>query len=305
MKNQNDKDFEWLIVDDGSNDGTDKLIEEYQKENILNIRYFYKENGGKQRAVNFGVEKAIGEYFFIVDSDDFLSFDAVSKIKEYALSLPENFGGMVFRKINIKEKDYEKIKFIVDSDDFLSFDAVSKIKEYALSLPENFGGMVFRKINIKEKDYEKIKFSEKYLDTNPVDIVFKYNILGDKGEIFKTDVLKKYPFPEIEGEKFVPEGYIWNRIGKDYTLRYIDYGIYFFEYLPDGYTNNFKRDLYGIYFFEYLPDGYTNNFKRDLKKNPKGFGLYYRDMLFYKIPVKFKIKFLLRYLQTKWFVHFL
>ena len=113
LKNQNDKDFEWLIVDDGSSDGTDKLIEEYKKENILNIRYFYKENGGKQRAVNFGVEKSQGEYFFIVDSDDFLSSDAVSKIKEYALSLPENFGGMVFRKINIKEKDYEKIKFLL------------------------------------------------------------------------------------------------------------------------------------------------------------------------------------------------
>ncbi|MFR4520663.1 MAG: glycosyltransferase family A protein, partial [Fusobacterium sp.] len=68
LKNQDDKDFEWLVVDDGSSDGTDKLVEEYQKENILNIRYFYKENGGKQRAVNFGVEKSQGEYFFIVDS---------------------------------------------------------------------------------------------------------------------------------------------------------------------------------------------------------------------------------------------
>ena len=54
-----------------------------------------------------------------------------------------------------------------------------------------------------------------------------------------------------------------------------------------------------------LPDGYTNNFKRDLKKNPKGFGLYYKDMISYNIPIKFKIKFLLRYLQTKCFVHFL
>lgn len=234
LKEQDDKDFEWLIVDDGSKDETDKLIEEYKKENILNIRYFYKENGGKQRAINKGVKEALGEYFFIVDSDDYLSKDAVSMIKKYAVSLPKNFGGMVFRKINISQKDYKKISF-----------------------------------------------TEKYLDTNPIDIVFKYNILGDKGEIFKTDVLKKYPFPEIEGEKFVPEGYIWNKIGKDYNLRYIDYGIYYFEYLSDGYTNNFKRDL---------------------KKNPKGFNLYYKDMLSYNIPIKAKIKFFLRFLQTKWFL---
>ena len=67
LKRQSDKDFEWLIVDDGSKDGTDKLIENYKKENILNIRYFYQENGGKQRAVNNGVKMAEGDYFFIVD----------------------------------------------------------------------------------------------------------------------------------------------------------------------------------------------------------------------------------------------
>ncbi len=229
LKRQSDKDFEWLIVDDGSKDGTDKLIKNYKKENILNIRYFYQENGGKQRAVNNGVKMAEGNYFFIVDSDDYLSDDAVSIIKKYSASLPENFGGMVFRKIPISQEG-------------------------------------------------KIVFTEKYIDSNPIDIVFKYNILGDKGEIFKTDILRKFPFPEISGEKFVPEGYIWNKIGKCYNLRYIDFGIYYFEYLEDGYTKNFKRDL---------------------KRNPQGFCLYYKDMLSYNIPISAKFKFLLRYIQTK------
>ena len=64
------------------------------------------------------------------------------------------------------------------------------IKKYSASLPENFGGMVFRKIPISQEG--KIVFTEKYIDSNPIDIVFKYNILGDKGEIFKTDILRKY-----------------------------------------------------------------------------------------------------------------
>lgn len=233
LKKQTDKNFEWLIVDDGSTDRTEELIKNFQKESLINIRYIYQENGGKQRAINRGVKEAFGEYFFIVDSDDYLSDDAVEMIEKYSVSLPKDFGGMVFRKINISDKNYKNIHF-----------------------------------------------TEKYIDSNPIDIVYKHHLYGDKGEIFKTSVLKEFPFPEFYGEKFVPEGYVWNRIGKKYNLRYIDYGIYYFEYLEDGYTKNFKRDL---------------------QKNPKGFGIYYKDMLSYNIPFSAKIKFLLRYLQTKFY----
>ncbi|MDL0414398.1 glycosyltransferase family A protein, partial [Clostridioides difficile] len=63
-------DFEWLIVDDGSSDSTKELVEKFISENKLNIRYIYKENGGKHTAINLGVKNADGELFFIVDSDD-------------------------------------------------------------------------------------------------------------------------------------------------------------------------------------------------------------------------------------------
>ncbi|MBY2475824.1 glycosyltransferase family 2 protein [Clostridioides difficile] len=69
--------FEWLIVDDGSRDGTKELVEKFISENKLNIRYIYKENGGKHTAINLGVKNADGELFFIVDSDDGLIKDSL------------------------------------------------------------------------------------------------------------------------------------------------------------------------------------------------------------------------------------
>lgn len=76
-------DVEWLIVDDGSIDDTEALIENFQKESIINIRYYKKSNGGKHTAINFGLQNAKGELFFIIDSDDVLAEDALHKIKHY------------------------------------------------------------------------------------------------------------------------------------------------------------------------------------------------------------------------------
>lgn len=72
---------------------------------------------------------------------------------------------------------------------------------------------------------------------------YKYTATGDKAEVFKTEVLSKYPFPEIDGENFVPEALIWNRLSLKYKLLFIDEGIYLFEYLDDGLTHNFKKTL--------------------------------------------------------------
>ena len=100
---QTNKDFEWLVIDDGSKDKTKKLINLYIKENKINIRYIYKENGGKHTALNLGTKEAKGELIFILDSDDYLSNDAIELCYKYWKKYKDNdkICGMTFlRKIN-------------------------------------------------------------------------------------------------------------------------------------------------------------------------------------------------------------
>jgi len=79
---QTDKDFEWIVVDDGSADNTDELVAAFINENKISVSYYHKENGGKPSAHNLGVEKAQGELCVCLDSDDAFSPDAVEAVKQ-------------------------------------------------------------------------------------------------------------------------------------------------------------------------------------------------------------------------------
>lgn len=80
--NQTNKDFEWLVVDDGSIDNTQELIERWKANSAFPIRYIYKDNGGKHTALNKGISTINNDLTFIVDSDDFLTSDAIATILE-------------------------------------------------------------------------------------------------------------------------------------------------------------------------------------------------------------------------------
>lgn len=87
---QSSKNFEWLIVDDGSTDDTRELIEIWQKENNgFQIRYLYKENGGLFSAYNTAVENTVTELMVCIDSDDWMPTDAVANIERIWAEISE------------------------------------------------------------------------------------------------------------------------------------------------------------------------------------------------------------------------
>lgn len=130
LQKQTVKDFEWLVVDDGSTDGTKDLITQLQEKSDFPIRYIYKSNGGKHTALNVGIQTICSELTFIVDSDDCVTDDAVESIlkihKKYRSQ--NNICGYAFlrafpdgkvngKKFDVNEKIGSYIDVRVNGDD--------------------------------------------------------------------------------------------------------------------------------------------------------------------------------------------
>lgn len=130
LQKQTVKDFEWLVVDDGSTDGTKDLITKLQEKSDFPIRYIYKSNGGKHTALNVGIQTICSELTFIVDSDDCVTDDAIESIlkihKKYRSQ--NNICGYAFlrafpdgkvngKKFDVNEKIGSYIDVRVNGDD--------------------------------------------------------------------------------------------------------------------------------------------------------------------------------------------
>ena len=90
LLNQHFDDFEWVIIDDGSTDNTELLVRKWIDENHKFPIYYYKqENRGKCSTINRALDLVHGELFVIVDSDDYLTNDALKKIDQWEEKLPK------------------------------------------------------------------------------------------------------------------------------------------------------------------------------------------------------------------------
>lgn len=93
LLSQTSKDFEVVIVEDGSTVPCGDIVREYAAKG-LNARYFSKENEGRSIARNYGLERAVGEYFIFFDSDCVIPADYFSKLARFRKSHPyDAFGG--------------------------------------------------------------------------------------------------------------------------------------------------------------------------------------------------------------------
>lgn len=104
LVNQTLKEIEIIVVNDGSPDNSQKIIDKYVKKYPDKIKSYIKENGGQGSARNYGLKKASGEYIGYVDSDDFVEKDMYKKL--YNKAKENNYDIVVCGNYNVSE-DYQ------------------------------------------------------------------------------------------------------------------------------------------------------------------------------------------------------
>lgn len=108
IRNINDEvEIEWLIMDDGSTDNTKVIVEEWKRENKIQIKYYYQENQGKMAAINHLAEYATGDLIIDCDSDDYFTNNAFETVKEEyeKYKNEENIYGICFLKHDQNNKN--------------------------------------------------------------------------------------------------------------------------------------------------------------------------------------------------------
>jgi len=262
LKMQTVQDFVWLIVDDGSADNTRSLIEEISKDGLhgFEIRYHYQENGGKMRAHNTGSRLCDTRLFLCLDSDDILVPEAVETvIKCWERHEREHFC--------VKESAKRAGIVAYKGESASGLDDILAQKSFAAAV-RLFRDAAFP-MSIVNRGYSTLRGL--YLE----------GFVGETTLVFDTEYLRKYPFPEIEGEKYVPEDYIYDKIDSECPLLVVDSVLTVCEILEGGYTDQAAK------------------LRRD---NPRGWFLYYEQRARIQDWSVLKIKYLAHYLR---FAHIL
>lgn len=214
IERQNFRDFEVLIIDDGSTDNTNAVVHNFidNLDEKNKYRYIFKNNGGKHSVLNIGFKEAKGEFFIILDSDDWLCDNALAELYPYCKEIENNDA---FCGVMGKSEDYDTGKMIGDP------------------FPQE----------LHETSYFEYHFI----------LIQKIKVL-DSFEAVKTRILKNYSFPEKKGMKFVPEAYVFDQIGVRYKLLLTNTVFRQTQYLDDGMTRNanFKRDNVSGFLYHYI-----------------------------------------------------
>jgi len=129
--------------------------------------------------------------------------------------------------------------FIVDSDDRLPENSLEIINEQFTKVKKEseIAGVVGLKCYFDKTTVGSTHLTDSII-CSTIDYRCKHKIKGDRAEVLKTEVLKRYLFPKFGDEKFVPESIVWNRISKNYKMLFFSENIYECEYLEDGLSAN-------------------------------------------------------------------
>lgn len=215
-------DHEWLIMDDGSNDNTEQVVENFKKNTTVNIKYYKQENKGKMQAINNLIPNITGDVSLDCDSDDILSENCFKIIKDnyYLFEQDKSLYALVFirkMKDSIKENDNSY-----------------KTKMFDLYFKNNFQGetaIVF-KSNIRKEYVHELEKNEKFITEarmyHKMDL--QYNIM--------------FFYKNIQQGEYLQNGYTKNinELFKSNPFGYYEYFKEIFYHNMKGVT--FKKRMY-------------------------------------------------------------
>lgn len=192
---QTSQDFEWLVVDDGSQDNTKELVEEWIRENKISIRYIYQQNQGMHGAHNTAYANIQTELNTCIDSDDYMPDNAVEKIvtfwKEHgsdkyagilALDQEENTGKIIGTKFpeDLKESTLQGFYAAGGKGDkklVYRTNVINQYPPYPLFEGERYVGLAYKYMLI-DQDYKLLTLNE------PL-VIVEYQADGSSYNMFK------------------------------------------------------------------------------------------------------------------------
>lgn len=212
---QDCKDFMWLIIDDGSTDGVESLIREWQKkDNGFEIQYIYKENGGMHTAHNVAYEHIVTELNTCIDSDDCMAEGAVQNIvEEWKKVKDKGYAGLIGLDADLKgeligkgfPKDLKETTLvgyyaaggIGDKKLVYRTDVIKKYPPYPVFEGEKYVSLAYI-YRLIDQDYklavlDKVLCNVEYQNDGSSATMWKEYVKNPKGFAFWRKVCMKYP----------------------------------------------------------------------------------------------------------------
>ena len=190
LVNQTLDGVEIIVVNDGSPDNSQKIIDEYTKK-YKNVKSYIKENGGLSDARNYGIKKATGKYISFVDSDDYIRNDMLEIMYNYAIK--EDLDVVVCDSINVYDNGSEIL--IKSNNNYSDNDVRNYIISPPMACTRLFKKTIFDKIQFKKNIYyEDLEMTPKVVNiTDKIGFVSEglYYYVQRDGSIMKQNVFNK------------------------------------------------------------------------------------------------------------------